>query len=355
MRRLPYVSLALVLTALACDRPDAGSAIASGDGPVDTTVVATLNGTDLTANQLREFMKDQLYDQQVAGKPEAEVFDAKAESLDALVDKILLQDAAKKAGQSPEQFLEAQVLALGPVTDVEVQQFFDENASRLPPGAKLDDELAPRIKAHLEAQRTQLVIKNLRSAAKLTVLMQPPRIQVAATGPSRGPADAPIIIVAFSDYECPFCKRADPTVDAVLEQYPTQVKLVWRHLPLDALHPHARTASIASVCAEEQGKFWEYHELLFQNQQALGDEQLVKYASELGLDMSAFKACIASPKAAERVRVDAEDARQVGITGTPAFFINGIMLSGAQPLDAFKKWIDSELATGGKVPTAPAS
>ncbi|MEX2207025.1 MAG: thioredoxin domain-containing protein [Myxococcota bacterium] len=350
MRRLSIAPLALALAVLACQQPQDTRSSAA-----DTTVVATLNGKNLTAGELREFMKDDLYKREVEIKPEAEVFDAKAEALDAMVDEMLVAQAAKQAGQTPEAFVEAQVLALGPVTDVEVKQFFDENVSRLPPGSTLDGDLAPRIKAHLESQRARLVSDNLRAAAKVTVLIQPPRTNIEATGPSRGPADAPIVIVAFSDYQCPFCKRAEPTIDAVLAKYPTQVRLVFRHLPLDALHPNARTAAIASVCAEQQGKFWEYHNQLFQNQQALTDEDLIKYATAVGLDMNAFKTCQTSPAAAERVQKDAETARMAGITGTPAFFINGILISGAQPIEAFQKWIDSELATGAMASTAPAS
>jgi predicted DsbA family dithiol-disulfide isomerase len=351
MRPVSIIPLALALAALACQprQQDASSS------PADKTVVARLNGRDVSAGELRDWMKDNLYKREIESKPAAEAFDAKSEALDAMVNELLVKEAAEKAGQTPEAYIDAQVLALGPVTDVEVKQFFDENASRLPPGATLDADLAPRIKAHLESQRAQLVASNLRAAAQVAFLMEPPRTNVDASGPSRGPADAPVVIVAFSDYECPFCKRADPTIEAVLAKYPTQVRLVFRHLPLDALHPHARTAAIASVCAEKQGKFWEYHAKLFENQHALGDEDLKKYASGLGLDMSAFDACLTGPEAAERVKVDAETARLAGITGTPAFFINGILLSGAQPLEAFQKWIDMELAAGAKAPAPPAS
>ena len=355
MRRLSIIPLALALAlgALACKPQDASSSAAVT--PVDATVVATLNGHDLTASELREWMKNNLYKREIESKPEAEVYDAKSEALDAMVDELLVAQAAKQAGQTPEAYIDAQVLALGPVTDVEVKQFFDENASRLPPGSTLDGELAPRIKAHLESQRAKLVSDNLRAAAKVAVLIQPPRTNVEATGPSRGPADAPVVIVEFSDYQCPFCKRAEPTIEAVLAKYPTQVRLVYRNLPLDALHPNARNAAIASVCADKQAKFWEYHAALFENQQALGEEDLAKYASNLGLDMTAFKACQASPEAADRVKLDADTARLAGITGTPAFFINGILISGAQPLEAFQKWIDSELAAAAKTSPTPAS
>jgi protein-disulfide isomerase len=339
-----------VLSALACQQQDAGgSAVASAE---ESAVVAQLNGRDVSAAELEVWMKDNLYEREIESKPAGEIYEAQSEALDAMLDELLVADAAKQTG--PEAYIEAQVLALGPVTDTEVKEFYDANLSRLPPASTLED-LAPRIKPHLESQRPEKVAENLRAAAKLTVVLQPPRTDIPATGPSRGPADAPIVIVAFSDYQCPFCKRAEPTVDAVLAKYPTQVRLVFRHLPLDALHPQARPAAIAAVCAEQQGKFWEYHAQLFENQQALGDEDLAKYAAAVGLDTTAFKACQQSPEAAQRVQADADSARSAGITGTPAFFINGILISGARPLGDFEKWIDRELADKAKPPAAPAS
>ena len=351
MRIRPIIPLALLLSALACQQQDAGSS-----GPAtaaQAAVVAQLNGRDISAAELETWMKDNLYKREIEDKPAGEAYEAKTEAIDAMVNELLVGDAAKQAGQTSEAYLNAQVLALGPVTDAEVKTFFDENAARLPPGAKLED-LAARIKPHLESQRPQTVIDNLRAAAKLAVVLQPPRTNIDATGPSRGPTDAPIVIITFSDYQCPFCKRAEPTIDAVLAKYPTQVRQVFRHLPLP-MHPRARPAAIAAVCAEQQGKFWEYHAKLFENQPALGDEDLGKYATEVGLDATAFKACQQSPEAAQRVQVDADSARVAGITGTPAFFINGILLSGARPLEDFAKWIDLELADKAQTPAPPAS
>ncbi len=346
------IPLVVLLSALACTQEDAGGqATANAE---KSAVVLQLNGRDINAAEFEVWMKDNLYKREVESKPAGEAYEAKSEAIEAMINELLVGDAAKAAGQTPEAYLDAQVKALGPVTDAEAKAFFDENVSRLPPGSTLED-LAPRIKSHLESQRPETVLANLRAAAKVEVVLQPPRMNVAATGPSRGPADAPIVIVSFSDYQCPFCKRAEPTVDAVLAKYPTQVRLVFRHLPLDALHPQARPAAIAAVCAEQQGKFWEYHTKLFENQGALGDEDLTKYATEVGLDAAAFKACQSSPEAAQRVQTDADSARAAGITGTPAFFINGILLSGARPQQDFEKWIDQELAAKPQTPAPPAS
>lgn len=351
MRLGTIITLALAFGALACRGQDGASSTASG--PAAKTVVAQLDGRDISAAELETWMKNDLYKRELEDKAAGEVYEAQAAAIDALVTETLLENAAKKAGQTPEAYMKAQEELLGPVTDADVKAFFEQNTSRLPPDATLES-LSPRIKQHLEQQRPEKVRENLRAAAKLTVLLQPPRVAVDSSGPSRGPADAPVVIVEFSDYQCPFCKRAEPTIDALVAKYPTQVRVVYRHMPLDGLHPRARAASIAAVCAEAQGKFWEYHGKLFENQQALSDEDLDKHATELGLDLASFKTCLANPETAQRVQRDSDAARAVGITGTPAFLINGILISGARPVDDFSKWIDQELAAkpGAATPAA---
>ena len=317
-------------------------------------VVARLDGTDITQAELETWIKDQLYEREMGDKAAGEVYEANARAIEELISQRILSQAAAKASQTPDEYLKAQSDALGPVTDAEVKAFFEENKSRLPADATLET-LGPRIKAHLEAQRPETVRANLREKAEVAVLIQPPRADVAATGPSKGPENAPVTVIEFSDYQCPFCKRAEPTIQAVLAKYPNQVRVVFRHLPLDGLHPRARAASIAAVCAENQGKFWPYHDQLFANQTAMSDEDLDKYATASGLDLAAFKTCRQSPEAAQRVQADADAARAVGITGTPAFLINGILISGARPLEDFSKWIDQEIqASEAAAAPAPA-
>jgi protein-disulfide isomerase len=353
MRLRPVVplSLALALAAAGCG-PQSQPASPAGSG--SSEVVARLNGDDITGAELETWIKEQLYEREMGDKAAGEVYEARTRAIDELIAERVLADAAANAGKSPDDYLKAQADALGPVTDAEVKGFFEENRSRLPADASLE-ALGPRIKAHLEAQRPEKVRASLREAAKVELLMKPPRAEVAATGPSKGPENAPVTVIEFSDYQCPFCKRAEPTIQAVLAKYPTQVRVVYRHLPLDGLHPRARAASIAAVCAENQGKFWEYHEQLFANQTAMSDEDLEKFASAVGLDLAAFKTCRQSPEAAQRVQADADAARAVGITGTPAFLINGILISGARPLEDFAKWIDQELAASASAAPAPAA
>lgn len=157
-------------------------------------------------------------------------------------------------------------------------------------------------------------------------------------------AAAPVTIVEFSDFECPYCKQVVPTLTQLLSRYPEKVKLVFRDFPLDSIHPQARKAAEAARCAEDQGKFWEYHDALFANAPKLGAEELAAYARQVGLDVASFQRCLGSGTHAAAVQKSVDEGIRLGVTGTPAFFINGELLSGAQPLDAFARVIERELA-----------
>ncbi len=160
--------------------------------------------------------------------------------------------------------------------------------------------------------------------------------------PAKGPKNAPVTIVAFSDFQCPFCSRVVPTLKEIEKQYEGKVKVVFKHQPLP-FHNNAKPAAMASMAANEQGKFWEYHDKLFANQGSLDRDALDRYASELGLDMGKFKAALDSNKYDAYVTADSNEGMKIGANGTPTFFINGRQVVGAQPIDAFKNVIDDEL------------
>ncbi|MFQ5690794.1 MAG: DsbA family protein [Gemmatimonadota bacterium] len=164
--------------------------------------------------------------------------------------------------------------------------------------------------------------------------------------PSRGPADAPVTIVEFTDYECPFCRRHfQQTYPKLLATYGDEVKYVVRNLPLTNIHRQAEKAAEAAECAYDQGRFWEYHDRLFSRAPALGADSLARYAAELRLDESAFTRCLESGAKREAVLRDVRAAIRLGLTGTPTFFINGRRLVGAQPLPVFRSFIDEALRT----------
>ena len=170
-------------------------------------------------------------------------------------------------------------------------------------------------------------------------------VDIPAHSPTKGPANAPVTIVEFSEFQCPFCSRGANTVRDVLKEYEGKVRVVFRHKPLD-FHKEAPLASEASMAANEQGKFWEYHDKLFANQKALFRSDLDKYAQEVGLDLEKFKSALDSRKYKSVVQQDEAYGGKIGVGGTPTFFINGRKLVGAQPITEFKKVIDFELKGG---------
>jgi protein-disulfide isomerase len=185
--------------------------------------------------------------------------------------------------------------------------------------------------------------------APVTQVPQFTRYEIASEGfPSIGPEDAPITIVEFSDYQCPYCRRWHEQVyEPLLNAYPGKIRMVYRHLPLTSIHPDAFPAAEAAMCAGEQNSYWPFHEKLFSSD-ALGSAVYTQYAQELGLDMTAYESCITERRYQEAVQSDLDFAVNLGVRSTPTFFINGLAIVGAQPLDIFKQVIDQELA--GEIP-----
>jgi protein-disulfide isomerase len=167
-------------------------------------------------------------------------------------------------------------------------------------------------------------------------------------GPSRGPKNAPVTLVVFSDFQCPFCKRVEPSITQIEKEYPNKIRVVWKNMPL-AMHQNAKPAAAASLAAGEQGKFWEMHDKLFENQTALDRPSLDKYAQELGLDVARFRAALDTNKFGPKIDADMKEAAAVDVNGTPATFVNGRKIPGAYPYDTFKKMVDQELSKRGPV------
>jgi protein-disulfide isomerase len=166
--------------------------------------------------------------------------------------------------------------------------------------------------------------------------------------PAIGPANAPVTIIEFSDFQCPYCSRFNTdTLPQILSNYGDRVRFVYRDFPLTSLHANALKAAEASDCANEQGAYWKYHDLLFKNQSALDDASLKSYAASLGLDTGVFNQCLDSDKYISEVQKDYQDGVTAGVQGTPSFFVNGMPLTGAQPYSAFQAAIEAALKTAG--------
>ena len=347
-----FLALALVhaaLLAVACSppaTPDAESAAA----PADATPALRIGDETISVGELDEWIKDQLFEQETEAGKTSKLYEVRAGAAENLVAQRLLEAEAKRQGTTSDALLEAEVKKRVSVSDAEVQRFYDDNKKSF--GERGIDEMKAQIREHLERraapEAARKYVQELRDVAKVEVLIERPRTAVEATGPARGPADAPITIIEFSDYQCPFCRRAEPTVQQVLAEYEGKVRFVFRHFPLDRIHPQARGASEAAACAAEQGKFWEYHAELFVEGVQLDRAGLDAVAAKTGLDPAAFKDCVDTRKTQALVEADLKAGEAAGVSGTPAFFINGIPLRGALPLDDFKKVIDEELAEKAK-------
>jgi protein-disulfide isomerase len=309
----------------------------------DQGALAEVNGEAITATDVERALGAKL------SKLEEQIYNLKRQELDSLIAQRLLAQEAARRGISVTALVDAEVTAkVGLVTEQEVDAFFQANKARLQ-----GDEASVRenLRAHLQQQkltiRRQRFVESLRSQAKVVVRLQAPavvRVAVSTEGaPIRGAAEAPVTLVEFSDFHCPFCNRAQATLKQVLERYPDKVKLVYRDFPLDRLHPRARPAAEAARCAHDQGKFWEYHDLLYANTPRAASEDLRRYAQQVGLNVAKFEQCVSSGVHKAAVQRDIDEGGRLGVTGTPAFFINGRPLEGAQPLEAFVRLIEEEL------------
>ena len=278
-------------------------------------------------------------------------FEFMERGLDQLIERKLIELEAESRGVSVEELLDSEIGAkVSEVTDEQVDSFYEENKARIPqPKEQVADQIRQYLGQQRGAQLRSELLTQLRSTYAVSTHLEPMRFEVSSKGsPAKGPEDAPVTIIEFSDFECPFCSRVLPTLEQIAEQYGDQVRIVFRQFPLDNLHPRARKAAEASLCADEQGKFWEMHDRMFANQRQLGVDDLKRQAGELGLDSEAFAECLDSGRFAAQVEEDLQAGQRVGVSGTPAFVINGRFLSGAQPFEAFAKVIDDELERSGK-------
>jgi len=259
----------------------------------------------------------------------------------------LINDEAKTRGIDTATLLEKEITSEAQTpTEEDINFWYQTNPARVQ-GAPLP-QVHDAIRTLLIRQRMDLahaaLIDKLKAKAGVTVTLEPPRQAVASAGhAAQGPKDAPIELIEFSDFQCPYCQRANPTVQQVLKTYGDRIHFVYRHYPLPN-HPNARPAAEAAACAHEQDRFWPYHDRLFENTSRLTDADLKEHASAVGLDTGRFNECFDGRRFKDQVEQDIKEGNEAGVTGTPAFFINGRALEGSQPFEAFKSVIEEELA-----------
>ena len=311
--------------------------------------VATVAGTPIDLAEVDDLIKPQLLDMR------SREYQLRSQAVEVLIGRTLIEKEAKARGVSPEALDQAEVVAKAVVTDDEVKTAYANNKARfasVPEAAALEQVKAALLQQRQTERRTAYT-RELRARYDVRVLIEPYRVPVElAQAPVRGNPKATVTVVEFSDFQCPYCQRVRPTMSRVRQLYSDRVRFAFRHYPLD-FHPQAQKAGEAAACAGEQGKFWEMHDRLWDNPSKLGVEDLKAHAQALGLAGPEFGTCLDSGRFADAVEADLRAGQAYGVSGTPAFFVNGRPLVGAMPFEAFQQVIEDELArTGAKTRTA---
>ena len=308
-----------------------------GDQPITRAEVETEAKTQLDQVEMQKLQCESNYK-----RSKHQVYENVVEQL---VQDRLLDKEAEARGITKDDLLKAEVDAkVAEVTDADIDTFYTQNQAQI---RQPKEAVTDRIRQYLTQQNQEKAksdfIASLEAKNKVDYKLGPYRLDIATEGhAAKGPADAPVTIVEFSDFECPYCSRVVPSLDKIKENYGDKVRIVFRNFPL-SFHASAQKAAEASLCAGEQGKFWEMHDAMFGDQHALGVDQLKETAAKLGVDADQFNECLDSGKYYDAIQADIRDGVVAGVQGTPAMFINGRFLSGAQPYENIAAIVDEEL------------
>jgi protein-disulfide isomerase len=348
-RMRSFLTFVAIVALLACST---GAQQPAAGQPAPQEAAARVGDRTITVKELDDRWKQN----DPAGSAQATqaLYDGRRAALDDLIATLLIEQAAKAKGSTVAQYTDAEIARrVKPVTDTEVAVFYGENRAQMQ-GRTLE-QMSDLIRQYLTDRQKQearaALIAELRKAGPpIRVMFAPPRqdVAIAPEDPSLGPANAPVTIVEFSDFQCPFCQRVAPTLKQIKAKYGDRVRIVWKDFPLTQIHPQAFDAAQAGNCAREQGKFWEYHDQLFANQSALQPEFLKKYAAAVGMNAETFGACLDSAKFRPKVQAALETGAKLGIGSTPTSYVNGRTVTGAQPYEVFESVIEEELQNAGK-------
>jgi protein-disulfide isomerase len=304
--------------------------------------VAEVNGVEITGAELEEEAASRLT------RLRQEAYDIRRTTLEAMIADRLVEAEARKRGITTEELLEREVESKVPKPPADqLETIYERNQARFAgqPKEQALARIGDLLRRQALTEKREEFEKRLRDEADVAIHLDAPRVRVELPEKplGTGPEDAPVTIVEFTDYQCPFCHRAQGVIDRILDEYEGQVRIVHLDYPLQN-HPGALPAARAARCAAEQGHFWEYHRNLMTDKGSLDEADLVQRAVGLKLDKGAFTQCLASGRHDESIHDQTDQGSRLGVTGTPAYFINGRMISGAQPFAAFAQVIDAELA-----------
>ena len=312
-----------------------------------TETLATVGGQPVTEDDLLPSIASKL-----SALRDLE-YQMKKQALENLIDQRLLEAEAKKKGIAADKFLEQEVDAkVAEPTDAELNAYYLAQKAELNrPFDEAKAQIAPRLRQAKVHQARQAFYAHLREQANVVVLLSPPRVEVGFDPARvRGNPKAKVMIVEFSDFQCPYCGGVEATLQSVLAKHPDTVALAYRDMPMSKIHPMARQAAEAARCAGEQGKFWEYHDLLFADQSRLDQDGLMDKARLLKLNEQQFESCLVGEKFKAQIQQDFQDGMRAGVNGTPGFFINGIFLNGSQPESAFENLVQEQLSASAAPP-----
>lgn len=310
-------------------------------------VVATVGDHKISAKDLDAKVKPQIEHMRAMLEKRVEQMiadrtpDLRHETLESMTNDYLIEQAAQRDKLSVNDYLKKEYAGKSAVTEADAKKFYDKNKSA---GTPPFDQVKPQL---MQMMGRQALLERLRKDAPVKILLEPQRVAVDSSGhPALGGKNAPVTIVEFTDFQCPFCKKTEDTLKQLRAKYGDKIRLVHMDFPLP-FHSHALDAAKGARCANEQGKFWQFHDALFANQSKLAPADLKATAKTLGLNTDQFDACFDKAKYESQIKTDVAAGEKVGVDGTPAFFIDGRPLTGAQPIPKFEEIIDDELATRG--------
>jgi predicted DsbA family dithiol-disulfide isomerase len=267
-------------------------------------------------------------------------------SLNQLVEEKLLKAEAAKRGITESELVEKEITKLvKEPTNEQIDTFYEANKGNIrKPKEQVVDKIRQYLKDEQQGDIREAFLKKLEKEHRVTRSFKPIRFEVNAQGrPSKGPASAPIVLVLFSDFQCPYCRDFNLTIEDVMKKYGDKVRLVFRQFPLIRIHANAQRAAKASLCAAAQNHFWEMHDSLFRNQDNLKEEDIKSQAKDLNLDVNAFNSCLDSARISTMIQDDIRAGSMAGVDGTPALFINGRYLGGARSDEEITAIIEEEL------------
>ncbi len=313
------------------------------DAP-NTSTVAKIGDEVVTEEQLIGSEKLTYLDLQ------KKIYEFKYRRLTEIMQERLMAQEAKKAGMSVDDYINKKLASKISVSKKEYDQFVKE---RKIPDAQVTPQLKERIETFIKDQKKNDIVQSelakLTKSSPVEVYFKKPKISLnvnIAQAPTWGKEDSKVTIIEFSDFQCPYCSKAADTMKEVKAKYKGKVRVAYKHFPL-SFHPEAKPAAEASMCVNEQGndKFWKFYGEVFKNQKTLDAASLETYAKTSGADVAKYKTCLQEKRYADLVQKDVAEGEQLGIRSTPTFLVNGELVNGALPIEAFSEVIDEALTS----------